>query len=209
MPMNTRSGAPPATPAVASRATKSTPAKEASKAKEKRTSRLKSNKATTNRVQKRAPTTRKARRYVVVDEDSRTVVSDTSRTASPDYISDTPIPRRREIPEKPPPSSRARLEAENARLRKELRYQRDRDHSGQRRSDDLEDDVYDPERGDGPRVSFVYHYAGNEQFLSIYSCYPAVNIKHFKQIFWGTFHPNQSSCLAHNALTWGTGKKEA
>ena len=155
--MNTRSGAPPTAPAVATKATKSTQAKKSSK----RTSRPKSNKVnTTNRVQKRAPTNRKARGYVYIDEDSQTIHSDTSRTASPDYISDTPTPRRREVPETPPPSGRARLEAENARLRKELRYHRDRDHSGQRRSgrDDLEDEIYDPEQGDSPRASFLHHH---------------------------------------------------
>ena len=143
MAMNTRSGAPPTTPAVANRATKSTQARKASKAKSKRLSRPKSNKANaTNRVQKRAPTGRKARGYVYIDEDSQTV--HTSRTASRDYISDTPIPSRREIPETPP-SNQANLEAENARLRGELRHHRHRNHSRQRRSgrDDSEDDSSD------------------------------------------------------------------
>ena len=45
-----------------------------------------------------------------------------SRTTSPDYIFDTPIPSRREISEILPLPSRVKLEAENARLRKELLY---------------------------------------------------------------------------------------
>ena len=209
MAMNTRSGAPPATSAVASRATKSTPAKTTSKARSKRTSRPKSNRANaTNRVQKRAPTKRNARGYVHVDED---LPNDTSRTASPDYISDTPIPSRREIPETPSPSQ-AKLEAENARLRRELRYRRHRNHSRQRRSrDDSEDDSTDSEAGDGPRVSFLHHHAGNKPFLSLHEHYPAVNIKYFKQIYWGTFQPSKSMRLAHDALTWSTtpkGKKD-
>ena len=149
--MNTRSK-PSAT---ANKATKTTP-KGSSTAKSKHTSRSKSNRAnTTNRVQKRTPTTRKARGYVVVDEDSQTVNNDTSRTASPDYISDTPPPRRREIPETPPPSNQAHLEAENARLRKKLR--RVRSH----RKDDSEDESSDSEAGDRPRVSFLQHHSAN------------------------------------------------
>ena len=97
--INTRSAAP-ATPA--SRATKSTQAKKANKAK--RPSRSKPNKVGTNRVQKPTPK-RKARRYVYIDEDSHTV-NNTSRIASPDYISDIPIPPSRyTIPKTPPPSS--------------------------------------------------------------------------------------------------------
>ena len=202
MAINTRSGAPPATHTVASRATKST---QARKAKSKPSSRSKA----TNRVQKPAPTKRNRRGYVEIDEGSYTVGNNTSRTASPDYISDTPILSRREVPGTPP-SSRAKLEAENARLRRELRY-RHRNHSGQRRSgrDDSEDDASDSERGDSPRASFLHHHAGKEPFLSIHNHYPAVNIKYFKQIFWGTFHPSQSMNLAHDALAWSTGKKEA
>ena len=155
--MNTRSGAAPTTPAVATKATKSTQAKS-------RPRPSKSNRAnTTNRVQKRAPTTRKARGYVVVDEDSHTVNEDTSRTASPDYISDTPIPSRRVVPETPPPSQ-AKLEADNARLRRELRYHRHRNHSRQRRSGkvDSEDDSSDSEAGEGPRVSFLHHHTAEQ-----------------------------------------------
>ena len=85
MAMNTRSGALPVTPTVASRAIKATATTKASKAKSKRLSRRKPNKANaTNRVQKRAPTRRNTREYVYVDEDSHTI--DSSRTASPDFV---------------------------------------------------------------------------------------------------------------------------
>ena len=167
----------------------------------------KSNKANaTNRVQKRTPTKRNARGYVYVDEDPDN--NDTSRTASPDYISDTPS--RREITETPPPSQ-AKLEAENARLRKELRHHRHRNHSRQRRRDDSDDDSSDTEQGDGPRVYFLHHHAGNKPFLSLHEHYPTVNIKYFKQIYWGTFQPSKSMRLAHDALAWSTtpkGKKD-
>ena len=203
MAINTRSGAPTTAPTVASRATKSTQAKKASKVKSKRPSRTKSNKAnTTNRVQKRAPVTRKARGYITVNEDSHTIDNDTSRTASPDYISDTPLPRRRrEIPETPPPSNQAYLAAENTRLRKELR------HRYRSRKDDSGDESSDSEAGEGPRVSFLHHDAGKRPFLSLHEHYPAVNIKYFKQIYWGTFHPSKSMKLAHDALTWSSTPK--
>ena len=116
---------PPATSTVASKATKTTQARKTIKAKCRPRPLPKSNKAnTTNPVQKRTSTNRIARRYIHTDKDSHTVDNGTSRTASPDYISDTPIPPRRVIPETPPSSGQAQLEAENARLRKELRHHR-------------------------------------------------------------------------------------
>ena len=209
--MNTRSRAPPATSAVASKATKST---RASKAKSKRPSRAKSNKVDTiNRVQKRAPTGRNARGYVWIDEDSHTA-GNTSRTASPDFIPETPPPRH-VIPETPPPSSRAELHAEIAHLRRKLRepYRARQRRSGRGDSeDDSSGSEDDSERGDRPRVSFLHHHAGNKPFLRLYEHYPAVNIKYFKQIYWGTFQPGQSMRLTYDALAWSTtpkGKKES
>ena len=202
--MNTRSGALRATPAVASKATKVTQARKASKAKSCKAD-------TTNRVQKPAPSRRNARGYVWIDQDSQTVKNETSCTASPDYISDTLIPSRRAIPETPP-ASQAELEAEYARLRRELRHHRHRPHhSRQRRSgrDDSEDDSSDSEAGDGRRVSFLHHHACSKTFLSLYVHYPAVNMKYFKQIYWGTFRPSESMRLVHDA--WSTthkGKKD-
>ena len=207
--MNTRSGAPPATPAVATRATKSTQAKRASKANSKRPPPKSSKANNTNRVRKPAPTGRSARGYVWINEDPHTG-NDTSRTASPDFIEETPPPSRRVIPETPPPSGQAQLEAENARLRKELRYRRHHSHhSRQRRKErvDSEDESSDSEAGNGPRVSFLHDHSGNKPFLSLHDHYPAVNIKYFKQIYWGTFQPRQSMKLAHDALAWCTAPK--
>lgn len=103
------------------------------------------------------------------------------------------------------------MEAEIARLRRELRH-RHRHHLGQRRSGrgDLEDESSDAEAGDGPRVSFLHH-SGKKPFLSLHEHYPAVNVKYFKQIYWGTFQPSKSMRLAHDALAWSTtpkGKKD-
>ena len=105
------------------------------------------------------------------------------------------------IPETPPSSSQAELEAENAQLRKKLR--RHRRHSRQRRNrDDSEDDSSGSSDEEVKRkVSFKDQYnAGNKPFLALYDIYPAVNIKYFKQIYWGTFQPNQSMRLARDEL---------
>ena len=125
MLMNTRSGAHPDAPAVASKATKTTQAIKASRAKSKLS------KANANRIQKPAqqpaPTRRNARDYVRIDVDSHTVDNDndTSRTANPDYVPDTPTPPpRRVTPETPPLSSQAELEAEVAGLHIQLRHHR-------------------------------------------------------------------------------------
>ena len=119
------------------------------------------------------------------------------RKPAPTYNSDTP---------------QADLEAENARLRRRLRHHRHQSHhSRQRRSsrDDSEDDSSDSDMGDGRRVSFLHHHAGNSKpFLKLHEHYPAVNIKYFKQIYWGTFQPSQSMRLAHNTLAWSTTKRK-
>ena len=71
--MNNRSGAPTATPAVASQATKTNTARKTNKAKSKRLSRPKSNNTrTANRIQKPA-SGRNARGYVWVDETPGTI----------------------------------------------------------------------------------------------------------------------------------------
>ena len=212
----TRSGAPRATPAVASKASKATQAKRTNS---KRSSRSKAD--TSNRVQKhtttarnataRNPTTRNTRGYVYVDEDSHTV-DNTSRTASPEFVPDSQ-PSRAEIPGTPPPSSRAELRAEIAHLHEKLQHRHRRSSRHRRRSgrDDSESESSDSEAGDGPKVSFLHHHAGNKPFLSLHEHYPAVNIKYFKQIYWGTFQPRHSMRLAHDPLTWSNtpkGKKD-
>ena len=175
---------PPATPAVANQASK------ASKAKSKST---KAN--TTNRVRKHAPTSN-TRRHVSINEDNS---NNTARTASPDY---------------PSPSGQEDLEAENARLRRQLRHHRHRSHhSRQRRSgrDESEDESSTSEVGHSRRVSFLHHYAGNKPFLKLHEHYPTINIKYFKQIYWGTFQPSNSMRLGYNTLTWSPtpkGKKD-
>ena len=209
MAMNTRSGAPPAAPAdpaVASKATRTTRARKASRARPKP---RKTN--ASNRVHKRAPTNRKARGYVYVDENPHSI-DDTSRTASPDFIPGTPPPSRRVIPETPPLSSQADMEEELAYLRRKLHRHRRQTSRHRHRGDkdDSEDESSDSEAGDGHRVSFLHH-AGNKPFLSIHEQYPAVNIKYFKQIYWGTFQPRKSMRLAYDALAWSTtpkGKKD-
>ena len=117
MAMSTRSGASPATPAVANKATKTTPARNANKAESKCLSRPIPNKAnTTNRVQKPA-SGRSARGYARVNE---TTGNDTSRSASPDFIPAT-LPLSHHVIQKTPPLSvQARLEAEIAHLRRKL-----------------------------------------------------------------------------------------
>ena len=203
MPATTRS-AP--TTAVASRASKASKANKAkTKApKGKTTSRSKPN-ATTNRVQKPTSSNHTARGYVYVDK--------TSRTVSPDFIAETPPPsqsRRRVIEETPPPYSQADYEAEIARLHQKLRHRRHQSRRRSSRKGDSEDESEDSEAGDRPRVSFLHH-AGNKPFLTIHEHYPAVNIKYFKQIYYGNFQPSKSMRLAHNALAWSTtpkGKKD-
>ena len=81
-----------------------------------------------------------------VDEDSYTV--NTSRTASPDFVPETPPPSSRVILETPTPGE-AKLQAEIARLHERLRYRR-RHYSRRGRSgrEDLEAESSDSEAGD-------------------------------------------------------------
>ena len=169
------------------------------------------------KAQKATPRRRNTRGYVWIDEDSYPADNNnnnTARTASPDYISNTPIPPRRVIPKTPPSSSQAELEAENAQLRKKLRQHHRR--SRQRRSrDDSEDDSFGSSDEEGNRkVSFVHqqhHHTGNKPFLALHDIYPSVNIKYFKQIYWGTFKPSQSMRLVPDEITWNSttkGKKD-
>ena len=172
--------------------------------------------ATTNRVRKPAAPGRNARGYVYVD--------DTSRTVSPDVILETPPTspshrrvidetrpaRRRVIEETPPPSSREADRDEIARLQAKLRHHRHKSHRHSSRKEDSEDDSDDSDVGDRPRVSFLHH-AGNKPFLAVHEHYPAVHMKYFRQIYYGTFQPGKSMRLSHNALAWGTtpkGKKD-
>ena len=179
MPAATRSRA-------ATKATKATRAKKA--APKGKSTRSKPN-ATANRVRKPAAPGRNARGYVYVDDTSRTVSPDVileTPPASPSYrriIDEIPPARRRVIKETPPPSSQEADRAEIARLRHKLRNRR---HQSSRRKEDSETESEDSEAGDRPRVSFLQH-AGNKPFLTIYKHYPAVNIKYFKQIYYGSF----------------------
>ena len=89
MPIHTRPGASPATPA---RPLKPGRAKTSSKQAEHG-----------KYLQKLAPVRRYAGGYVWIDEGSHMVDDDTARAASPEYSFDTPLPSRRVIPGTRPP----------------------------------------------------------------------------------------------------------
>ena len=57
----------------------------------------------------------------------------------------------------------------------------------------------DSEEGDGPRVSFM-HAEGTRPFLNLHERYRAVEIKYFKQIFFGRSNPKTSPSWAGDTL---------
>ena len=166
--------------------------------------------ASNNRVRKATPPRGRHGHYVV----------DTSRTASPDYVPETPPSsqrRHRYVEETPPPSSsRALNEAEEeiARLKEQLRYGRyrphkSRSHRHRRRQDESSSESEDSEAGVGPRVSFKQDPIGNQPFLSLHEHYRAVDIKWFKQIYFGTFKPKYLQNLSHTYAHWSVTTKSS
>lgn len=121
--------------------------------------------------------------------------SDSDDTITPSVIEETPPPSS---------SSRAikRLEKENAYLKHRLNEprvhkSRSRKHKSRSRRHRYEysSSSTDSEEGAGERVSFL-HEEGNKPFLSLHERYRAVDIKYFKQIFFGTFRPEHLTRLA-------------
>lgn len=53
----------------------------------------------------------------------------------------------------------------------------------------------DSEQSD-TRISFKHHRSETEPILTLHERYPFVNIKYFRQIFWGTFRPKDSIKLS-------------
>ena len=53
----------------------------------------------------------------------------------------------------------------------------------------------DSEEGDRPRVSFLHHDEGTKPFLDLAARFPTVLMNHFKQIFFGTFAPENLTKL--------------
>ena len=62
--------------------------------------------------------------------------------------------------------------------------------------------------GYGPRVSFKDNNEGNKPFLKLHERYRAVNVKYFKQIYFGKFQPKHLTRLAHNYFNWSMDKKD-
>ena len=155
--------------------------------------------------------TRPSRRPVVKtqprDDTPEAPTSEAStRTVSPSVIEETP-----------PPSRRARLdEHEVAAFLKEYeaKKSRSRSHHGshhgshhrsrshhRRHESSSRSSSSDSEEGEGPRVSFI-HQEGNKPFLKLHERFRAVDIKYFKQIFYGTFKPKDLLKLAYDYTDW-------
>ena len=49
---------------------------------------------------------------------------------------------------------------------------------------------------------------GNKTFLRLHERYCAVNVKYFKQIYFGKFQPKHLTKLAHDYSNWSTDKKD-
>lgn len=144
-------------------------------------------------------------------EDTRPASVVSSGTVSPSIIEETP-----------PPTSRARLdEHEVASFLKEYLAgksrskprHRSRSHRHRRHESSSGYSSSDSEQGHGPRVSFLHHQEGNKPFLKIHEQFRAVDIKYFKQIYYGTFKPKDLVKLAHGYSDWtwsknGKDKKE-
>ena len=58
---------------------------------------------------------------------------------------------------------------------------------------------------EAPMVSFT-HAAGTRPFLSIHERFRAVDVKYFKQIFYGTFRPEHITKLAHSYVHRSAGE---
>ena len=72
------------------------------------------------------------------------------------------------------------------------RNRRHRHHSSDNSGSDTEDDGRQ-------KVSFIYN-EGNKPFLTLAERYRAVDIKYFKQIFYGTFNPRNLPELARDHI---------
>ena len=83
-------------------------------------------------------------------------------------------------------NSRGRVSKSHSRRRRHRHY--------------ISDSSSDSEEGDWPRVSFV-HANGTKPFLSLHKRFHAVNIKYFKQIFFGTFKSDHLTKLSHGYTT--------
>ena len=53
----------------------------------------------------------------------------------------------------------------------------------------------DSEEGDRPRVSFLHHDQGTRPFIDLAARFPTILMKNFKQIFFGTFQPENLTKL--------------
>lgn len=62
----------------------------------------------------------------------------------------------------------------------------------------------DSKEGASPRVSFLHHHDNDEPYLTIHERFRAVDIKYFKQIFFGTFTPADSPELSRTCINYGT-----
>ncbi len=155
----------------------------------------KTSKATSKSSRKaKAPRARTATRKAVTPPHHHSVPS--SKTVSRDVVEKTPQPdQQSQILELT--NRLSQLEEERARTQTQHRVHKSRSHRRHhhRRCDSQSSS--DSEEGDGPMVSFL-HAEGTKPFLSLHERYRAVNIKFFKQIFFGTFKPDRLTHLAQN-----------
>ena len=95
-------------------------------------------------------------------------------------------------------------------IQKELAKVRDTQHAGRtntyrihkshsrkhyHRSRRYSDSSTDSEAGDRPMVSFLHHQEGEQPFYDLASPFPTVVMKYFKQIFYGSFQPENLTKL--------------
>ena len=103
-------------------------------------------------------------------------------------------------------TARPRVSKSHSRRRRHRRY--DSDSSTDSEDGDYDSDSStDPEDNDANKVSFL-HQEGNKPFLTLHERYRAVDIKYFKQIFFGTFRADSLAKLSHTVATIITASKD-
>ena len=123
------------------------------------------------------------------------VPGSSSGTVTPDEMPDTPPISQREYHD----LKNALQELEDQQYpRHRVHKSRSRRHRRHRRYDSSDSDL-DSEEGEGPMVSFL-HAKGTYPFLTLHERYRSVEIKYFKQIFFGTFRPTNLLKLSRSVV---------
>ena len=203
MAVVTRGITVPRAPAAEASAARAPAAKASSRAKTsskaKTSGRSKSanqNKSTSKRTQNAAPTAPTAPAPVQVPE------TPSPATVTPDRVEETDVVAlndhavlRRLIQSEVAKTRDAQPSASNANAYRVQKSRSHRRHRRSRRYSSSSGVSTDSEEGDRPKVSFLHHEEGTRPFFDIAGRFPTIQMKYFKQIFYGTFQPENLTKL--------------